>query len=517
MSIGEFLTPLKVGILVIAGVVAGISMMVVFSGDFRMAEAGAQNTYYAYLDDVTGLAVRSRINMAGIPVGSLRSIELVGEQARVELSVREDIQLYEGVEQNGRYINGAVVAKRQATLIGDFYIRLTPGEQGRPLEDGDTIPTVVEAIQPEEMFDQLHEITTDIQEVTESLAAVFGGEEAQDILKQMIEDVQAMLQTLSHFVDVNTVQIERLVQDATKISGDVSAMTETGTQSLDTILRDTEAIVEEVRFIVGQSTTDVQAGLGTLQGTLSRLQRTLDSFNYSLQNVQDITEKINEGEGTVGELINNPNIAYHTEQILDDSSGFISRVMSFQTIIDLRSEYHMSNNQLKNVFGLRLQPSDEKYYMVEFIDDFRGTTTVETERISTTDASAEDPLYQETRTTTTDEFKFSLMLGRSLQLADWMRLGGRAGIMESSGGFGVELGFMENQQLEINTDLFDFTAGENPRLRSAANYHFLRFAYIAGGVDDVINPDRRDYYIGAGIRFNDEDIKSLLTASGGMP
>lgn len=516
MSISGFLTPLKVGILVLAGVAAGISMVVVFSGDFRMADAD-EKTYYAYLDDVTGLAVRSRIHMAGIPVGSVRSIELVGEQARVELSIKSDLTLYEGIEENGRYTNGAVAAKRQATLIGDFYIRLTPGKQGRVLENGDTIPTVVEAVQPEEMFDQLYEITTDIQEVTESLAAVFGGEEAQDILRQMVADVQSMLQTLTQFVDVNTVQIERLVSDATKISGDVSAMTDKGAQSLDTILRDTEAIVEEVRFIIGQSTTDVQAGLGTLQGTLSRLQRTLDSFNYSLQNVQDITEKVNEGEGTVGELINNPNIAYHTEQILEDSSEFVGRVMSLQTIIELRSEYHMSNSQLKNVFGLRLQPSDDKYYMVEFIDDFRGTTTVETERISTTDSSAEDPLYQETRTTTTDEFKFSVLLGRSLQIADWVRVGGRAGIMESSGGFGAELGLMEDQQLSVNADLFDFTAGENPRMRYTAAYNFLRFAYIAGGIDDVINPGRRDYFIGAGIRFNDEDIKALLTASGGVP
>ncbi len=516
MSLNEFFTPLKVGVLVIAGVAAAISMMTVLSDDFRLSDT-EQDTYYAYLDDVTGLATRSRINMAGIPVGSLESIELVGEQARVELAIDSDLTLYEGIEDGGVYVNGATIAKRQATLIGDFYLKLTPGEQGRVLEDGDTIHNVVEAVQPEEMFDQLHQITTDIQEVTESLAAVFGGEEAQDVIQQMVTDVQTMLQTLTRFVDVNTVQIERLVADATDISDEMSNLTSAGAESLDTILRDTEAIVEEVRFIIGQSTTDVQAGLGTLQGTLARLQRTLDSFNYSLQNVQDITEKVNEGEGTVGELINNPNIAYRTEQILDDSGDFLNRVMSLQTILELRTEYHMSNRQLKNVFGLRLQPSDDKYYMVEFIDDFRGTTSVETERISTTESSADDPLYQETRTTTTDEFKFSLLLGRSLQISDWLRVGGRAGILESSGGFGAELGFLEGQQLRVHTDLFDFTAAQNPRLRSYGTYKFLQFAYLSAGIDDVINPDRRDYFIGAGIRFNDEDIKALLTTTGGVP
>ena len=514
MSLNEFFTPFKVGMLVISGVVAGISMLAVFSGDFRLADQD-EKTYYAYLDDVTGLAVRSRVHMAGIPVGSVRSIELVGEKARIELSISSDLTLYEGIEERGTYVNGAVVAKRQATLIGDFYIRLAPGQQGRVLEDGDTIHNVVEAVQPEEMFDQLYQITSDIQEVTQSLAVVFGGEEAQEALQQMVDDVQSMLATLTHFVDVNSVQIEQLVADATTISGDVTELTQMGAQSLDTILRDAEAIVEEVRFIIGQSTTDVQAGLGTLQGTLARLQRTLDSFNYSLQNVQDITEKVNEGEGTVGELINNPNIAYRTEQILDDSADFIGRVMSLRTILELRTEYHLANQQMKNVFGLRLQPSDDKYYMVEFVDDFRGTTSVQTERISTTDSSADDPLYQETRTTTTDEFKFSLLLGRSAQVSDWLRVGGRAGIMESSGGFGAEFGLFPEERLELRADLFDFTAAQNPRLRSYGSYHFLHFAYFSAGIDDVINPERRDYFIGAGIRFDDEDLKALLTTTGG--
>ncbi len=524
MNWNAFFTPLKVGVLVIAGVVAGLSMMVVLSGDYRIS-ADDEKTYYAYLDDVTGLAVRSRVHMAGIPVGTVESIELVGEKARVELSIQGDLTLYEGVEQDGWYINGAVVAKRQATLIGDFYIRVTPGQQGRVLEDGDTIHNVTEAVQPEEMVDQFQEITSDIQQVTETMATVFGGEDAQEILGQMLLDMQVMVSTLNKFVDTNSAQIERLVTDverlvadATKIGQDISMLTERGADSLDTILRDTEAIVQEVRFIIGQSTTDVQAGLGTMQATLSRLQRTLDSLNYSLHNVQDITEKVNEGEGTVGQLVNNPNIAHSTEQILADSSELLGSVMSLRTVVELRSEYHMSHQQMKTTFGLSLIPSDDKYYMVEFIDDFRGSTTVQTQRVETTDAGADDPVYQETRTTTTDEFKFSLLMGRSRQITDSMRLGGRFGIMESSGGLGAEAQLFPDQQLQLNTDVFDFGAAENPRVRSFGTYRFFQFAYLFGGIDDIFNQERRDYFMGAGVRFDDEDLRTLLmTAGGALP
>lgn len=512
MRISEFLTPLKVGLLVIAGVAAGVAMVVVLSGDLRGQEE--RNTYVAYFEDVTGLAVHSRIQMAGIAVGTVEEIELVDEQARVEVSVKKSVTLYEGLQEGETYVNGATIGRRQASLIGDYYLSLTPGQEGRVLEDGDTIPNVRREAGPEEMMERLNEITKDIQEVTQSLATVFGGEDAQQLIQQMVDDLQQMLSTLNHFVDRNSEQIDQVVADARTISQDIAGLTRGGSESIDKILRDTEAIVEEVRFIVGQSTTDVQAGLGTMQGTLARLQRTLDSLNYSLQNVQDITEKVNEGEGTVGELINNPIIAQRTEQILDEGGEFLGRVTRLRTIVELRSEYHMRNQQLKNVFGIRLEPTDDKYYMFEFVDDFRGSTSVQTERVTTTDSSAEDPLYQETRTTTTDEFKFSLILGRSHQLTDWLRIGGRFGIIESSGGVGASLGLFGDRKLEIQADLFDFAAAENPRLRTYATYMFLQFAYLSAGVDDIINPDRRDYFIGAGIRFNDEDLKALLTTTG---
>ncbi|TXD38587.1 MCE family protein [Lujinxingia vulgaris] len=514
MKLADVMTPFKVGLLVIAGVAATVVMVTLLSGDMDM-DAEEARRYYAHFDDVTGLAVKSRIQMAGIPVGTIDAIRLDGSRARVEVSVRGDVVLYEGqLNPDGLDTNGAALAKRQASLIGDYYLELTPGTEGRVLENGDPIRNIIKDVGPDELFERLNDITKDIQQVTNSLATVFGGEDAQRSIQQMLDDMQNVLATLNQFVATNSVKLDQLVTDASNIGRDISFLTARGSESIDTILRDTEAIVQEVRYIIGQSTTDVQAGLGTMQGTLARLQRTLDSLNYSLQNVQDITEKINEGEGTVGELINNPTIAYRTEQILDDAGDFLGRVTRLRTIVELRSEYHLQNQQLKNVFGLRLEPNEDKYYMFEFVDDFRGSTSVVTERVNTTDPSVDDALYQETRTTTTDEFKFSLVLGRSFQASDWLRLGGRFGIIESTGGIGATVGLFPDRRLEVQTDLFDFSAAENPRLRAYGTYRFLEFAYISGGIDDVINPDRRDYFIGAGIRFDDEDLKALLTTTG---
>ncbi len=514
MTLDDIFTPFKVGILVLAGIVATVAMMSLFSGEFR-ATTDEDKTYYAYLENVTGLAVRSRISMAGIPVGSVTDIELAGDRARVELSIRGDIELREGVERNGeQHVNGALVSKRQATLVGDFYIKISPGEEGRVIEDGETIHNVYEAVAPEDLFEHFQAITKDIEQITSALAEVLGGEEAVDILQQMMRDMQAMLAMMNEFVDVNSQQIEGLLAEANQITREVGQLTHVGSESMQRILADTEAIVADVRHVVGESGTDMQQGLGTMHGTLARMERTLDSLNYSLQNVEDITEKVNEGEGTVGHLINNPNIAMTTEQILDDGAGFLDQLLSMRLMLDLRSEYHLSSDQMKTVFGVSLNPSEDKYYKVEFIDDFRGSTSVQTERVETTDASAADPVYQETRTTTTDEFKFSLMLGRSMAINESLRVGGRAGIIESSGGLGAEVGLLEDQPLQVNADLFDFGAADNPRFRTMGQMELLRYGYLTGGIDDMFNSSRRDYFLGAGVRFDDDDLRALITATG---
>jgi phospholipid/cholesterol/gamma-HCH transport system substrate-binding protein len=514
MKLENIITPFKVGLLVLAAIAGTIFMVVQLTGGTGLGDEDGY-TVYAYFDDVTGLAVRSRVMMAGIPIGNIESIQLEGSKARVDVLVTNDIKLYEGIKQpSGLYKNGATIAKKQASLIGDYYLEIAPGTEGEVLEDGDRIKNAIGAVGPEELFENFNEITKDIEKITKSLSAVFGGEDGQKKIEQLISDMQKILGTVRNFVDDNSGRVNRIVSNAEQISGDVRRFTETGTETLQAMIQDARTVVQEVKFIIGQSSGDLQAGLGTLRGTLSRLQSTLDSLNYSLQNVQDITDKVNEGEGTLGTLVNSPVIAQKTEQILADAEEFTQRLTKLKTIVQLRSEYHLQHERLKNIVGIKLQPELEKYYLIQLIDDFRGKSTVVREDVNTTRDDTDDPLYRETTVTTTDEFKFSAQLARGWQATPWMLVYGRFGIMESSGGLGADLVLFEGRELEIKTDVFDFTANRNPRLRAYAAYEFFEYAYIMGGVDDVLNQDRRDYFIGLGLEFNDEDLKALISTTG---
>jgi phospholipid/cholesterol/gamma-HCH transport system substrate-binding protein len=252
---------------------------------------------------------------------------------------------------------------------------------------------------------------------------------------------------------------------------------------------------------VGEGAASLRRSLEVLESALGRLDRTLAS-------VEQTTGQVTEGQGTVGRLLTDDTLINEVEgfveeahDVVTDAGDFVDSLTRLQTIVGLRTEYNFFANTMKTYIALRLQPKEDKYYLIELIDDPRGAlSTVERTTIST-----DDPYYRhELVTERTDAFRFSLMLARRLGFATF-----RFGIKESTGGLGLDLHFLEDA-LEISMDAFAIGTDVYPRLKFVAALEFLRGLYIVGGADDVLNPDR-DFFIGAQIRFNDEDLKAILT------
>ena len=148
-------------------------------------------------------------------------------------------------------------------------------------------------------------------------------------------------------------------------------------------------------------------------------------------------------------------------------------------------------------------PSEDKYYLIELVNDPRGLTTFEQIDVDTTNPN-DPPHYREVRTVTTNALRFSFQFAK--------RFGpftGRFGIKESTGGLGLDLHLLDDR-FELRQDLFGFGEQISPRWRVALAYEFIRKLWLLGGVDDILNADRRDYFVGLQLRFNDKDLKTIL-------
>ena len=131
----------------------------------------------------------------------------------------------------------------------------------------------------------------------------------------------------------------------------------------------------------------------------------------------------------------------------------------------LRTDYNFLANTIKSYVELRLQPREDKYYVIELINDPRGYTSFTQQDVDTTNPT-QPAHYRTITTTTTDAFRFSLQFAK--------RIGpftGRFGIKESTGGIGLDIHLLQDR-FEIVNDLFGF--GEEvraalPRLHRATS------------------------------------------------
>ena len=487
----KLLTPLRVGLLTLVGLGAFIFL---FGNVKEGIDEGSGYTVHAIFDDASGLLAKSRVQVAGINIGQIEAIELAGEKAKV--TIRVTIPLYQD----------AAVIKKQASMLGDYYLSLIPGRKKPRLQDGDRIPKVIADAGVGAIFNELQDITEDIREVTRSIRAVVGGEKGERMLQSLVENLAETTVAIRASVSRNEEAVDRTLSNLERITSDLAEVTGPGGRRITQILAETHEIVHQINEVVGQSKAEVGESVSSFRAALTRLNSNLEELEGTLGHVRSIAGKVDGGQGTLGRLVNDDHLHREVDGLVTDVGDFVSSLSGLQTIVGLRTEYSFLGNSMKHYVSLRLQPKADKYYLFELIDDPRGRTSV-TQRTRRTNDPGQPSLVQEELVETTDSLKVSVQLAKKYHF-----LTGRFGIIEGSGGVGGDISLLKDN-LEIAMDIFDFGLDLNPRFKMWFSYQFFSHLYVTGGMDDTLNPQNRDYFIGAAIRFTDEDLKALLTAA----
>lgn len=130
-----------VGLFVVAGL-AGMFFLATKMGDVGVF---APETYSvsARFTSVSGLKEGGVVELAGVRVGKVQKIVLdpAAYEAVVHLSLNKSVELQED----------SVASIRTAGIIGDRYVKLSPGGSELILEDGDEIIETESAISIEEL------------------------------------------------------------------------------------------------------------------------------------------------------------------------------------------------------------------------------------------------------------------------------------------------------------------------------------------------------------------------------
>jgi phospholipid/cholesterol/gamma-HCH transport system substrate-binding protein len=513
---------IKVGILVILMVVAGYLVWTSLVTD----PAGSGGYWLkARFKDASGLPTGSKVVVAGIPVGEILSTSIEGRKAVVRFKLRKDLKVFDS----------AVVFKKATSLLGNYYIEVDPGDAETVsadgskvshvvLKQGEEIMHVVEATSPDQLLRRIEQSLPNVDEVLKSVRDL-----AEDLRRLANGPVASMVGRLDALVQKEAPNVEAIVEKAgasmdriDSITKDIKAITGAGRPKVNEILDKLDRIADSIQVLV--STTQDEIGQ-----TGDKIRDKLDQVDAILANTEQITKKINEpeGGGSLARILNDPTIADNVEDITDDANSFLGTIFNVQTYVGLRSEYNVFSKGLRHYVSVELHTRPDKYYLIELEKGPRGGYP----DVKLTFDPTVDPDNWIRTATIEDEIRFTFQFAKRF---NWLTL--RYGLKESTGGIGADVDLRWwNRSLKASVDVFDATFDQLPRVKLTAAIEVMRYFYVLGGVDELLNtPDSltirtgnddvpvqfeelrfgRDYFVGAMLRFNDEDLAALLAIGG---
>lgn len=443
-------------------------------------------TVYALMEDATGIAQHSQVKVAGIPIGSIEKVSLEGDRARIDIAVNPDVHLYED----------ATATKASSSLLGEYFLKVTPGTEGRrELHDGDRIEVVVEGASTDAILREVNEIAKDVRRVSQALANSIGTRQGEDDLKATLHNLAQVTEALNETVRENRRSVREILVN-------VERMSQRTPPEVERILENVRETTKEVRVLTERAKTP-ETEDGEVRQIIDKLNRASTSLENSMKDVEVVTDRLEKGEGNLGRLSKDEHLIDEVEGVAEGVNSFVSGITRLRTVVSLRTDYQFLASTVKSFVEIRLQPREDKYYSIELVNDPRGNTLIQQVDVISTNPN-DPPQYREIRTVTTNDFRFSLQFAQRLG-PFW----GRFGIKESTGGVGLDTVLFEDR-FEFRQDLFGFGERSIPRYRLWTSYEFVPRLWLLGGVDDLFSDDRRDYFLGLQLRFDDRDLKTVL-------
>ncbi len=131
---------LVVGVFVVVGLIC-LAYVAIHLGKMEVWGTGYQ--LYAVFDNVSGLKTGAVVEVAGVDVGRVESIRLTPEyQAKVNMSLTRGLKVHDD----------AFASVRTKGIIGDKFIKLSPGSSEKVLPSGGRITNTESAVDLEELI-----------------------------------------------------------------------------------------------------------------------------------------------------------------------------------------------------------------------------------------------------------------------------------------------------------------------------------------------------------------------------
>ena len=508
---GSWSVQLKVGLVVIIGIVLLI-ILVVNAANSPWSVSG--ELLRVSFNNAGDLRVGAKVQLAGVQVGKVTSVELNQDGTRVEVQMRVK-------DAFQRLRQGCQVKVGIIGFVGEAYIHLTNGPVGNPnLKPADLPLTGKDPIDLSELATRgdyivrqgtqflesanhflesnqenisasIVEMRALIEQTSRSLTEVVGttNETVENLNRIAQENDFRLAQTYKRFNRL----MDRLESDALLISSQIGDINRAVLELVDRNSSPVEQVIAELQTSatnfrqlseqLDQDLTELTSGLSDLiaqsQAVIAtetpKVDRLLENLTDATQELDGLRDNVNQllhtvqhGEGSIAQLLNEPdalNEMRHAMRTVDET------MLAFQ---DLSRLLDQGSEQIKiPVFGW-----DYELRYLSFEESLHnelGVLLIASDR----------QRYRLGLGTREEEVKLDFQYGYDFT----NNLRGRAGFMRSRVGLGFDV-WLLSRKLGISVEGTHLTS-DSPELGAEVAWQFFRNGQIIIGAEDLISGNIR--------------------------
>ena len=109
----------------------------------------------------------------------------------------------------------------------------------------------------------------------------------------------------------------------------------------------------EVRELVGKTEGGNEQKPGEVRQIVEKVNRASDSLESALKNLDNVSGRLDRGEGTLGRLTKDEKLINEVEGVAESVGDFVGGVSRLQTIVVLRTDYQFLAAGVKSYVELR--------------------------------------------------------------------------------------------------------------------------------------------------------------------
>ncbi|HTX19515.1 MAG TPA: MlaD family protein [Bacteroidota bacterium] len=268
----------RLGMVIFAAVIVFVGGVIYLKGvDFQKREYTLTILY----NNVNGLQEGNPITVAGMAVGKVQDLKLIGTAIAVTVQVQNKVQFP---------IDSKAFIK-SSSLMGGKLIAITPGVDSAMLHNGDTLTGSYEA-DLTELTATLAPISSNVLGILERVNTTFDDKTRHNI-QGILADVNHSSEELEHIIHAEGERLDFAIGNFGVFSSNLSRFA----LNLDTI-----ALSQR---------TNLDTSMASIRVVAENLHQASENLKSTTQSLDVVLNKIQKGQGTLGKLV-------HEEKLYDD-------------------------------------------------------------------------------------------------------------------------------------------------------------------------------------------------------